>query len=110
MEISVHMVGQVAVVGIVGDIDAKTAPEVRERISTQIRPWVSILLDMSGVEYMSSAGLRVLLATYRQVKSEDGRIVLVGLSEEIRDTMSMTGFLRFFTTCDAIEEGLAALE
>jgi anti-sigma B factor antagonist len=110
MEIHIKTIDQVVVVEIIGDIDGKTAPEAREAISAQIHPGVSILLDMTGVEYMSSAGLRVLLATYRQVKSNDGRIVLVGLSEEIEDTMSMTGFLRFFTACETVEEGLAALE
>ena len=59
---------------------------------------------------MSSAGLRMLLSTYRQVTSKNGRIVLVGLSEEIQDTMSVTGFLKFFTICTTLESGLATLK
>jgi len=59
---------------------------------------------------MSSAGLRMLLAMYRQVKSSDAHVVLAGLSEEIEDTMSMTGFLRFFTTSETVEAGLAVLK
>ena len=50
---------------------------------------------MSGVEYMSSAGLRMLLSMYRQISRQNGGIVLVGLAEEIKDTMSVTGFLNF---------------
>lgn len=110
MNINIRTVEQVTVVEIAGDIDGKTAPQVREQISALVQPEVKIILDMTQVDYMSSAGLRVLLATYRQVKSSDGRIVLVGLVEEIKDTMSMTGFLRFFTAHETVEAGLAALK
>jgi anti-sigma B factor antagonist len=110
MEISIKTVGQVTVVEVIGDIDGKTATEVQEQVSAQVQPGVKMILDMTQVGYMSSAGLRVLLATYRQVSSSDGRIVLAGLSEEIEDTMSMTGFLRFFTTSETVEAGLAVLK
>ena len=110
MDIHVKTVEQVTVIELNGEIDGKTAPEVQDRISAQVHDDSSIVLDMSGVAYMSSAGLRVLLTTYRQVVGADGRIVLVGLCEEVRDTMSMTGFLRFFTVCETVEQGLAALE
>ena len=110
MDIHVKTVEQVTVIELNGEIDGQTAPEVRERISEQVRPGSDIILDLSGVAYMSSAGLRVLLATYREVKAAKGCIVLVALSEEIEDTMSMTGFLRYFVVCETVEQGLAALE
>ena len=98
------------VVEIAGDIDGKTAPEVQQQVLSLVKSGGKILLDMTQVGYMSSAGLRMLLATYRQAESSDGHIVLVGLAEEIKDTMSMTGFLRFFTTHVTVEDGLAALK
>ena len=110
MDINIKTIEQVMVVEIAGDIDGKTAPEIREQVSTQIQPGVKMILDMSQVGYMSSAGLRMLLATYRQVTSNDGRVVLAGVVEEIQDTMSMTGFLRFFTVCETVEAGLEALK
>jgi anti-sigma B factor antagonist len=110
MEISIKTVGQVTVVEVIGDIDGKTAPEVQEQVSAQVQPGVKMILDMTQVGYMSSAGLRMLLAMYRQVKSSDAHVVLAGLSEEIEDTMSMTGFLRFFTTSETVEAGLAVLK
>lgn len=110
MEINIKTIEQVTVVEVIGDIDGKTAPEVREQVSVQIQSGTKMILDMSRVDYMSSAGLRMLLATYRQVTSSDGRVVLVRVSEEIQDTMSMTGFLRFFTVCETVEDGLEALQ
>jgi len=109
MEINVKSIGQVTVVGISGDIDSNTAPQAQEQVLPLVQPGSKILLDMSGVEYMSSAGLRILLSMYRQISRGDGGIVLVGLGEEIKDTMSVTGFLNFFTTCDTVDEGLQAL-
>jgi len=109
MEINVKSIGQVTVVEISGDIDSNTAPQAQERVLPLVQPGSKILLDMSGVEYMSSAGLRILLSMYRQISRGDGGIVLVGLGEEIKDTMSVTGFLNFFTTRDTVDEGLQAL-
>ena len=54
---------------------------------------------------MSSAGLRMMLLIYRQVIGGGGRVVLVGLSEDIKDTMSVTGFLDFFTMHDHVDAG-----
>jgi anti-sigma B factor antagonist len=110
MDINVKTVEQVTVVEISGDINGTTASEAQEQILSVIQPGGKILLDMSGVGYMSSAGLRMLLSTYRQVASNNGLIVLVGVCEEIEDAMSATGFLRFFTIYDTAEAGLAALE
>jgi anti-sigma B factor antagonist len=109
MEINVKSSGQVTVVEIAGDIDSNTAPQAQDQVLPLAQPGSKILLDMSGVEYMSSAGLRMLLSMYRQLSRGDGGIVLVGLSEEIKDTMSVTGFLNFFTTRDTVVEGLQAL-
>jgi anti-sigma B factor antagonist len=72
-------------------------------------PNVKMILDMSEVAYMSSAGLRMLLVMYRTIISKSGKVVLVGLSEDIRDTMSMTGFLDFFTYFETLDEGLKTL-
>jgi len=58
---------------------------------------------------MSSAGLRMLLKLYRSVTGDSGQLVLAGISEEIQDTMEVTGFLQFFTTCSSLEEGLKKL-
>ncbi len=110
MELNIKTINQVAVVDIIGDIDGKTAREIQDQILPEIRAGSKILLNMSGVEYMSSAGLRMLLSMYRQVKGDNGRIALVGLSEEIRDIMSATGFLSHFTICASIDEGLTALQ
>jgi anti-sigma B factor antagonist len=110
LSININTVGQVIVVELSGEIDGKTAPEAQQQILAVIQPAAKILLDLSRVGFMSSAGLRALLATYRQVTKQKAIIRLVGLSEELEDTMSATGFLSFFSIDATLEAGLAALE
>jgi anti-sigma B factor antagonist len=110
MDISVESVEEVVLVRIVGDVDGSTAPQAQNQIMPLVQPGSRILLDMSGVPYMSSAGLRMLLSTYRQVANQNGRIALIGLAEELKDTMEVTGFLKFFTSCETGDEGLKALK
>ena len=73
MEINVKASAGVTVVELAGDIDSNTAPQAQERILPLVQPAAKILLDMSGVEYMSSAGLRMLLSMYRQVITTEWR-------------------------------------
>ena len=109
MEINRRLVEQVTVVEIVGDIDAKSVLQAQEQLLPLVQPGIGLLLDMRGVTYMSSSGLRMLLSLYRQVSSYNGSIALANLSEEIKDTMSVTGFLRYFTIYDTVDAALAAM-
>ena len=65
---------------------------------------------MSGISYMSSAGLRTLLMLYRQIDRLSGCIALSNLQEMIQDMMSVTGFLDFFTAYASEAEAVTALQ
>jgi anti-sigma B factor antagonist len=110
MKVDVRTLDDVTVVDLDGELDGKTAPDVQEQLGPLIQAGGRLILDMTHVPYMSSAGLRVLLMLYRQAAANKGRIALVGLSEELSDTMSVTGFLSFFTTCDTLESAMEALK
>ncbi len=103
-------VGEITLVELVGDVDGSTASTVQAQVLPLAEAGSRIIMDMTNVPYMSSAGLRMLLSVYRQVSAKDGQIVLVGLSEEIKDTMSITGFLDFFTTTDDLDAGFESLK
>lgn len=109
MEIELGQVGDVRVATLFGELDGRTAPLVQDKLLTLPQPHGKLLLDMEGVSYISSAGLRALLMLYRQITNNDGRVALVGLTENIRDMMLVTGFLEFFDAYDTLDEGLAAL-
>jgi anti-sigma B factor antagonist len=109
MEISVKEVEGITVVKLDGLIDARTAPQVEAEMAPLIEPGCRVVLDMSDVDYMSSAGLRTLIMAQREV-SGGGELALAGLAERVRDIMSITGFLPFFTTYQSVEMALAALK
>ena len=110
MQIDVKKDGEISIVTIDGAVDGKTAPEAQNTITPLLQPNSAVILDMSKVNYMSSAGLRTLLLVYRQSSSQNSRLALVGVSEEVKDVMSMTGFLKFFTLCPTLEEGKKAVQ
>jgi anti-sigma B factor antagonist len=109
VEVTQSIVQDVNVVKLVGDLDGSNASTVQAQIMPLAVANVKMILDMSEVSYMSSAGLRMLLVMYRTINSKSGKVVLVGLSEDIQDTMSMTGFLGFFTYLETLDEGLKNL-
>ena len=109
MNTSVSTFQQAKVVTIAGEIDGSNAPQAQEVILAQAEPGAKVVLDMTGVTYMSSAGLRMLLTAYRTINGKGGKIVLVGLSSDLEDTMSATGFLDFFTHRETLEAGAAAV-
>ncbi len=109
MNIEIRTEGEVTIAVVSGEIDGKTAPDAQAQLLPIVSGSGELLLDMSAVTYLSSAGLRMMLLLYRQAAAQDGQVVLVGLSEEIQETMSMTGFLDYFVLADSVAAGLAAL-
>lgn len=107
MDIEISQQDGINVVTLRGEIHANTAAEIHKAILSLAEPGQKLLLDMTGVPYMSSAGLRLLLYLYRQTTANAAQLVLVGLSEELTDTMAVTGFLDFFTTRNTVAEGKA---
>jgi anti-sigma B factor antagonist len=109
MQINTRPVQHISVVEIIGELDGKTVPGAEEQILDLLQPECRIVLDLTQVTYVSSAGLRMFLVLNRRATSNKGYIALLGLSEEIRDTMDITGFLSHFTTYETLDAALEAL-
>lgn len=99
----------VCIIELEGDIDANSAPEVSSYVLSNTELEDKILIDLTNVFYMSSAGLRMLLKLHRTADNNEKKLVLIGLSEEIKDTMEVTGFFQFFSVSQTIEEALTLL-
>src|SRR5437016_14624955 len=102
MEINVSESQDITIVELIGQIDANTAPGIQTGVMELAQSHPRLLLNMSGVSYMSSAGLRLLLQLHRGISGNKGRIALFGLSEDLQDTMSATGFLTFFESYPSV--------
>lgn len=109
VQVATQSRGDAAVIALEGTIDGSSVGEAQAKIMPQLVAGCRLVLDMAQLDYMSSAGLRMLLMIFRQVAGQGGKVALAGLSEEIKDTMSLTGFLDFFTTAETVEDALAAV-
>jgi anti-sigma B factor antagonist len=108
MEVSSKVVGDVTVVQLVGEIlNAQTSDQAKVYVLQLTGP--TIILDMTGVPFMSSAGLRMLQILNLEFRNRGAKVLLVGLSENLEDTMRNTGFLNLFRHYATLEEGLADL-
>lgn len=110
MQLQVKNSDQVTIIGIVGEIDWTTSEEIQAQFGEQIHEGSKIVLDLSQVECMSSAGFRMLLSMYREIQARHGHLVLVKLSEQIQDLMAITGFLKYFPILPSVEDGVSALQ
>lgn len=96
-------------VSIHGDLDTNGSRDALARLEPLVLPDARFVIDLSGVRYMSSAGLRFALSVWRRAEAAGGRLVFAGLHPEVRDTMDVTGFLEFFDVFDDIDAALAHL-
>jgi len=98
MEINQTCIDNVPIVSVSGRIDAATYKELESILSDLIDQNKSeIVLDLEGVTYISSVGLRVLLAAQKKVRPKNGGVKLVSLQPFVREVFEMTGFNRLFT-------------
>ena len=85
-------------------LDSSNSTQEQEKILAVFDRGSSIILDMTDCTYVSSAGLRVLLYSYKIAASKGQKVFLVGVCDEVRDVMGMTGFEKFFDYFDTVEE------
>ena len=110
MEVTVREQDGVQIISMKGRLDATTAPPVQARfeevVSSQQRFFI---LDLKGVDYVSSGGLRVFLAMAKQLNAMGGGIVLVDLHPFVEDLLTMTGFDTLFPIAHTCEDALRML-
>jgi anti-sigma B factor antagonist len=101
LDISVETFKRVALVEVSGRIDSSTAPEFEEALQGVTGDGRhNIVVDLSGVDYMSSAGLRILVATLRECKKRLGNVKLANPSERASDVLSLAGLDTMFDIYD----------
>ncbi|TVM17631.1 anti-anti-sigma factor [Oceanidesulfovibrio indonesiensis] len=93
MEILDRKVENVRVVEVKGRIDASTAAEFGNAITALIDAGEArLVLDLEGLEYISSAGLREFLKAAKALKAKSGKFAVCGLRDYVREVFDMSGF------------------
>lgn len=97
MEITASKQGAVSVVALAGRFDAQTSGQVDASLQAIFQAGgQKLLVDMGRVEYISSAGLRVLLAAAKKTNSLGGTLVLCGLQPYVLEVFEVAGFTSIF--------------
>ena len=97
MEFAQERIGDVAIVKLAGRLDSSTAQPAEERFAKVLAEGApNLAIDLSELDYISSAGLRVLLVMAKKMQQADGKMVLFGLGANVREVFSISGFDRIF--------------
>ena len=108
MEVTEIPKGKALVLELKGRFDSGAAPAVETKIKESLAGGASkIILDFSDLEYISSAGIRVLVQCTKEMEKKKGEVLLASVPKSIENVLYITGFLPYFKMFENIEKALA---
>jgi anti-anti-sigma factor len=94
-----------------GRIDSSNAVEFEQVVAGKLdEGCVRLVFDFSDLDFMSSAGLRVVLVAAKRMREAKGKLAFAGLRENVRDVFEMSGFLKLFNAHDGLEQAIASVK
>lgn len=110
MEFTTRNESGATVVALQGRLDAVTTPDYERRMQEVVAGGESrLVLDLERLEYISSAGLRGLLLTARQLKAQGGQLRFANVTGNVRSVFDMSGFAGMFPIEESVAAALAAM-
>ena len=94
MKIEKNLNGKNLVVALEGRLDTVTAPQLEEELKTGLEGVTDLVIDLSKLEYVSSAGLRVLLSAFKIMRNK-GKMKVTNANELVKEVFEVTGFSDF---------------
>ena len=94
LEITKEASGEMLTLEIKGDLNVKTSPLLEEELRNSIDDVKELILDFTNVEYISSAGLRVLLAMEKSMRRQGGKMKLQHVNAAVKEIIRLAGFLQ----------------
>ena len=96
MTIEKNLNGTELTITLVGRLDTTTAPQLEAALKESVNGVEKLVFDFAALEYLSSAGLRVLLAS-QKVMNKQGEMVIKNVNETINEIFEVTGFIDILT-------------
>ncbi len=107
MTISVTTTNDVKILLCEGALDTQTSPDAHNQLKQLIEEGArKILVNFEKLEYISSAGLHVLLTTAKQLKSVEGELRVCGLNEVVKEVFDISGFMTILKVFGSESEAL----
>ena len=109
MEISVTESGDVRILSFQGNLDTNTSLQAESEINSLIDAGAQkLLVNFEKLDYISSAGLRILLATAKKLKASEGDLKICGLNETVQEVFDISGFATILSVTKTEDEALGA--
>ena len=110
MEIIQKEENGIVAIKIKGRLDADSSPEAEKVVKDALEGQTTrVLFNLASLEYLSSAGLRVLLGAAKEMRRKDGKIVLCALNEFVKEIFEVSGFQSLIPIADSVESGIQEL-
>lgn len=103
MDIVVTNESDIFIFSIQGRLDAMSVPQLEEQINQWFeQSGTKLVFDLDGLDYISSAGLRVFLTTAKKMKARDGKLCMARLRENVKDIFTISGFIALIPAFDTL--------
>lgn len=96
MDISTVYEGSQSTVSLSGQLDTNTAPQLSEELDRVFEKTYDVVLDFQNLDYLSSAGLRVLVAALKKISAASGSMKILNTCEDVHDVFEITGLVDVF--------------
>lgn len=107
MRLEKRSIDDILVVQPIGRLDSTSSPELERVLLENLDAGTKrLLFDFSSLDYISSAGLRVVLLAGKRLRPVQGKMALVGMRDVVREVFEMSGFLSLFAVADNVEDGV----
>lgn len=109
MQIAEHDTGGVMVIAPAGRLDSNSAPALDAVLSGPAKTAPKLVVDLAAVDYISSAGLRVLLKAAKLARASGQKLALAGLAPQVREVFDVSGFTKLFQTGETVAAAASTL-
>jgi anti-sigma B factor antagonist len=104
LSITIHSTEWQTYVSVSGEIDVYTAPELKEKLFPfSEKEEMNLIVDLTGVTYMDSTGLGVMVGVFKSLRKHNGRLQLTGLSDRLNKLFRITGLADIMNIKSGVE-------
>ena len=110
LEVNTNEVNEVVIVKLIGNLDTNTAPDAEAKINSWLeKSTQKMVINLEETKYVSSAGLRIFLATAKKMTASGGVVKLCSPNEVVQEILDISGFSSILDVKKTEEEALGAL-
>ncbi len=111
MVLSFKRIGTNLIIGLMGELDHHSAEEVRNKIDDAIeRDKINkVILDFSGVTFMDSSGIGVVIGRFKRLSMKNGNLAVVNVNKNINKVFELSGLYKIVKSYDTVEDALGSI-